>query len=85
MTKKSIKVFIVNVILLSVLACVLGLTDDVFQEVYTSSNILTYCMNAMQYFLFWVLPYWWAMIIAGAVILTILYEMIRNIIKNTRA
>ncbi|WP_160139701.1 hypothetical protein [Chryseobacterium sp. c4a] len=82
MRKNSIKIFILNVLLLSVLACALGLADDAFHLVYTSDNIFIYCINAIKYCLFWVLPYWWAMIIAGAVILTILYEVIRKIIMK---
>lgn len=85
MTKNSIKVFILNIILLSVLACALGTTDSAFQQVYASDNVFSYCINAIQYFLFWVLPFWWAIIIAIALILTVLYIMVRSVIKNFKA
>ncbi|WP_185148487.1 hypothetical protein [Chryseobacterium pennae] len=78
----NIKVFILNIIVLCVLSCALGVTDSAFHQVYTSDNVFSYCINAIKYFIFWILPYWWAVIIALAVILTVLYVMAGYIIKN---
>ncbi|WP_045495885.1 hypothetical protein [Chryseobacterium sp. StRB126] len=79
MRKNIIKPFIFNIILLSVLVYVLGLTDSAFQQVYPSHTILSYGINSLKYFLFWVLPYWWFIIIVGAVVLTFLYVVFRKI------
>lgn len=73
MRKNTIKAFILCVILLSIPIFALGLTDSAFQQIYPSDNILSYSINSFKYFLFWVLPYWWILIVVSAAVLTLLY------------
>lgn len=58
MNKSIFKVFILNCIIISLLAFVVGLTDSAFESVYPSNNIISYLINSVKYFIFWVLPFW---------------------------
>ncbi|OCA71055.1 hypothetical protein BBH99_13960 [Chryseobacterium contaminans] len=79
MMRKNIKFFIVCMILLSVPCFVLGLEDSAFQQIYPSNNWVSYSINSLKYFLFWVLPNWWIFIIGGAVVLTLLFVLFKKI------
>ncbi|PRB01702.1 hypothetical protein CQ046_14970 [Chryseobacterium sp. MYb7] len=78
MKKNILKVFIINIMILSLLAYILGLTDSAFRQVYPSENMFFYLVNSIQYFVLWVLPYWWLIIMGGALLLTFLYYIIRK-------
>ncbi|RXM41306.1 hypothetical protein BOQ62_01510 [Chryseobacterium sp. CH21] len=79
MKKDILKVFIINIMILSLIAYILGLTDSAFTQVYPSENMFFYLVNSIQYFILWVLPYWWLIIMGGAVLLTLLYYILRKI------
>ncbi|MCQ9640887.1 hypothetical protein MP478_15990 [Chryseobacterium sp. WG14] len=81
MKKPIFNVFIISIIVLSVIACFLGLTDDAFQIVYPSKNVPSYLINSIKYFIFWVLPYWWIIIVGGSLLITFLYWSIKKIFK----
>jgi len=78
MKKNILKTFVVNILILSLIVYILGLTDSAFQQVYPSDNVVSYLINSLKYFILWVLPYWWLMIIIGAVLLTFLYSILRK-------
>lgn len=78
MNKSIFKVFILNCIIISLLAYVLGLTDSAFESVYPSNNIISYLINSVKYFIFWVLPFWWIIIVCGSAVLTLLYLLIKK-------
>lgn len=79
MKKNILKVFIINIMILSLVAYILGLTDSAFRQVYPSENMFFYLVNSIQYFVLWVLPYWWLIIMGGALLLTLLYYILRKI------
>ncbi|WP_126650358.1 hypothetical protein [Chryseobacterium aureum] len=78
MKKNIVSVFVINVMILSLTAYILGLTDSAFTQVYPSENHFSYLLNSIKYFVLWVLPYWWLIIIGGALLLTFLYYIIRK-------
>lgn len=78
MKKNILKTFVVNILILSLIVYILGLTDSAFQQVYPSDNVVSYPINSLKYFILWVLPYWWLMIIIGAVLLTFIYSILRK-------
>ncbi|UTX49094.1 hypothetical protein [Chryseobacterium sp. MA9] len=78
MKKNILKMFIINTVILSLIAYILGLTDSAFRQVYPSENGIFYLMNSMKYFVLWVLPYWWLIITGGALLLTFLYVIVRR-------
>ncbi len=78
MKKNTIRVFLINVMILSLTAYILGLTDSAFTQVYPSENRFSYLISSVKYFVLWVLPYWWPIITVGAVLLTFLYAVIRK-------
>jgi len=79
MKKNILKVFVVNILILSFIAYLLGLTDSAFRQVYSLDNIVSDLADSLKYFVLWVLPYWWIMIIIGAVLLTFLYWILKKI------
>lgn len=81
MKKPIFNVLIISVIVLSIIAYFLGLTDSAFKQVYPSENILLYLINSIKYFLFWVLPYWWIIILGGSFLITFLYWSFKKIFK----
>jgi len=81
MKKNILNVFIRCIILLSIIAYFIGLTDDAFQTVYPSKNLLSYLMNSLKYFVFWVLPYWWIIILGGSFLITFLYWLLKKIFR----
>jgi len=81
MRKNILKWFIINIVILSSIVYILGLTDSAFRQVYPSENIISYLINSIKYFVLWVLPFWWLIIIGGAVLLTFLYTVFSKIIK----
>jgi hypothetical protein len=81
MKKTIFNVFIISIIVLSVLAYFLGLTDSAFKQVYPSKNSLSYLMNSVKYFIFWVLPYGWIIILGGSLLITFLYWLLKKIFK----
>jgi len=78
MKKNILKMFIINIVILSLIAYTIGLTDSAFRQVYPSENGIFYLMNSMKYFVLWVLPYWWLIITGGALLLTFLYVIVRR-------
>ncbi|PTT19940.1 hypothetical protein DBR28_21070 [Chryseobacterium sp. HMWF028] len=78
MKKRILKVFIINIMILSLTAYIMGLTDSAFRQVYPSENGISYLINSMKYFVLWVLPYWWLIITGGALLLTFLYVIVRR-------
>ncbi len=79
MRKSGFSVFIINIVVLSLLAYFVGLTDSAFQKKYSSLNGISYIISSIKYFIFWVLPYWWIIIIVGSLILTLLYWLLKKI------
>ncbi len=84
MKNNVLKIFIISIITLSVIAYFLGLTDSAFQKVYISKNFLSYIINSIKYFVFWVLPYWWILILGISFLVSILYWLLSMLFKNNR-
>ncbi|CAI8875392.1 hypothetical protein [Chryseobacterium sp. IT-36CA2] len=83
MKNNILKVFSTNIMILSLIAYILGLTDSAFRQVYPSEDGFSYLINSIQYFVLWVLPYWWLIIIGGALLLTFLYYILKKQQSNS--
>ncbi|KPH12935.1 hypothetical protein AMQ68_14320 [Chryseobacterium sp. ERMR1:04] len=84
MKSNIFRIFITSIIVLSITAYVFGLTDSAFQDVYHSENGIYYLINSVKYFVLWVLPYWWAIILGSSLVSTFLYWVFKKIVEIFR-
>lgn len=84
MKSNIFRIFITSIIVLSISAYVFGLTDSAFQDVYPSENGIYYLINSVKYFVLWVLPYWWTIILGGSLVSTFLYWVFKKIVEIFR-
>jgi len=73
MKQKIFRFFLMIIVIISIIAYFFGLADSAFRKIYPSRNPISYFINSIKYFVLWVLPYWWIIIIIGAVFFTLLY------------
>lgn len=87
-SKKIIICWLIGVITVVMFSYISGLQDDLYIEQYYEGVWYKDALNSFKYFLLWVLPYWWLIIIlAGSVLGIIIFLvtlLLRYIIKNIR-
>ncbi|ADQ82753.1 hypothetical protein AWM61_05560 [Riemerella anatipestifer] len=80
MKNSMFKIFIISLVILSFFAYLIGLTDSAFQKNYYSDNIFICFINSIKYFIFWVLPYWWLIILIGAILSMGIFYVFKRVI-----
>lgn len=64
--KKMINYFLIGLAIMIVFTYLLGLLDDAFRKTGVWYKDI---LGSLKYYIFWVLPYWWLIIIVGAIII----------------
>lgn len=86
--KKFIISWIIGIIIIFLLLFITGSQDDVYIQKYYTGVWYKDIFNYFEYFLIWVIPYWWLLIILlGSVLGIIIFLvtlLLRYIIKNIR-
>ena len=52
---------------------VMGLMDDAFTKTYYTGTWYKDILGSFKYYVSWVLPYWWLMILIGSIVLGALF------------
>jgi hypothetical protein len=55
-----------------ILTFAMGISDSAFAKMYESQNFINKLIGSFKYYLFWVLPYWWFIILIGAFVVAII-------------
>lgn len=64
--KKMINYFFIGLAIMVVLTYLLGLTDDAFRRTGIWYKDI---LGSLKYYVLWVLPYWWVIILIGSIVL----------------
>jgi hypothetical protein len=59
---------------------IMGVNDGAFKDLYYSESWLLTIVGSLKYWVLWVLPYWWAVIIAGSLLFGVLVLSVRKLI-----
>lgn len=62
-----------------------GLFDDAFTRLYRTGIWYKDIIRSFNYYIFWVLPYWWVAIISGALFLALIFYGLRTGIKKLKS
>lgn len=52
---------------------IMGLMDDAFAKNYYTGTWYKDIIGSLKYYVLWVLPYWWLMIVIGTIVLGVLF------------
>lgn len=52
---------------------IMGLTDDAFMKTYYKGVWYKDIVGSFKYYVLWVLPYWWFIIIIGTIVLAAIF------------
>jgi hypothetical protein len=61
-----------------------GLYDDAFKKTYYTGVWHKDVLGSLKYYVLWVLPYWWLIILIGTVVLALLFYGVRIGIEKLR-
>ena len=79
--KKIANFFLVGLFIMIVLTSLLGLTDDAFHKTgIWYKDVWGY----VKYYVLWVLPYWWLIILIGSIIIGLICFCIKIVISKLR-
>ncbi len=79
--KKMIKYFLIGLAAMVIFTYLLGLLDDAFHKTGIWHKDI---VSSIKYYVLWVLPYWWLIILIGSIILGLVFYGIRIGIKKLR-
>ncbi len=75
--KKITGCSLIGILIIVVLLSISFVEDDVYIQKYYERIWYKVILNYFEYFLLWVLPYWWLIILLGGFILGIIIFLIR--------
>jgi hypothetical protein len=61
-----------------------GLYDDAFKNTFYTGVWYKDILGSFKYYVLWVLPYWWVIIVIGTVVLALLFYGVRIGIEKLR-
>ena len=67
--KRYLICVLIRFMVLILVTYLLGLGDDVYIEKYHEGIWYKDILNSIKYYILWVLPYWWLIILVGSLIL----------------
>ncbi len=83
--RKFIVYWVIGIVIVFILSFISGLQDDVYIQKYHEKVWYKDVFNYFKYFVTWILPYWWLLILGAGSILGILIFLIKSLfelIKN---
>jgi hypothetical protein len=80
--KKMIKYFLIGLAAMVVFTYLLGLSDDAFHRTGVWYKDI---VGSIKYYVLWVLPYWWLIILAGTIVIGLLSYGIKIGITKLRS
>jgi hypothetical protein len=72
--KKAISCFLLGLIVMLLFTYVSGLSDDAFRK---TGNWYEDFAGSLIYYVFWVLPFWWLIILIGSIVLACMFYGIK--------
>jgi hypothetical protein len=66
------KLILINFSLMLFATFIMGVFDDAFVTVYQPKTWIDYIFSSLKYYIFWVLPYWWFIILFVTTLLSLL-------------
>lgn len=82
--KKTIKYVGVGLVVMLSIITPLGLKDDIYLKKYREGIWYKDIFNYVEYYIDWGLPYWWFIILVGAILLGLLIFVIKFIAYKFR-
>lgn len=76
--KKLVSCFFIASILLILVTFILGLQDSVFKEKYYTGVWYKDIIRAVEYYILWILPYWWLLIFLGSIIIGAIFYFLKK-------
>lgn len=80
---RFLKYYLWSLLIMIIFTYALGWIDIVFNELLTG-NIFKDILQSFPYFIEWILPYWWLIIIVGALILALIVLFVRRLFLYAR-
>lgn len=79
--RKAINYFLLGLLVMFLFTYIGGLFDDAFHKTGVWYKDF---LASFKYYVFWVLPYWWLVILIGSIILAFIFYGIRMGIERLR-
>jgi len=67
--KKYLIYIAIGLLIMILVTFVMGLGDDAYLEKYHEGVWYKDIMNSIKYYILWVIPYWWVMILIGSLLI----------------
>ncbi|MDN3708654.1 hypothetical protein QW060_20455 [Myroides ceti] len=83
--KKIIICWLIGVIIILTFSYISGLQDDVYIEQYYEGVWYKDVLSSIKYFLLWVLPYWWLIIILIGSLLGIIIFLVTLLLGHIKS
>lgn len=74
--KKYLIYFLIGFITMIVLTFLLGINDDLYLTKYHQGIWFKDIVNSLTYYILWVLPNWWLLIIIGSILIGFIINVI---------
>jgi len=79
--RKAMNYFLLGLIAMFFLTYITSLFDDAFRKTGIWYKDI---LGSFKYYVFWVLPYWWLIILVGSIILALIFYGVRIGIEKLR-
>ena len=83
--KKMFNYFIIGLAVMIVFTYLFSLGDDAFSRTYKTGIWYKDIIGSIKYYVLWVLPYWWLIILVGAIVIGLLSYGIKMGIGKLRS
>lgn len=75
--KKKINNVLLGLLMMILFTYFMGLSDDAYLKNFHQGVWYKDILGSIKYYVLWVLPYWWFVILVGSLILGVLFYSIR--------
>jgi hypothetical protein len=81
MKQISIKVLVFSLLVMIIITYLLGWLD-LFNNGKITDNWIENVIYSIKYYVYWVIPYWWLLILIGTALISLILHIIKIAVKN---
>lgn len=82
--KRIMSFFLLGLIVITSIIYAIGLYDDMYKNSFYTGIWYKDIVSSFRYFILWVLPYWWLVIIIGSVVFSLIFYTVSHIFDKLK-
>lgn len=75
--KKFVIYLMLGFVAMFLFTYIVGIYDDAYTRLYRTGVWYRDVIGSLKYYVLWVLPYWWIVMIIGAIVIALIFYLIR--------